>query len=69
MPRRIRGTVRDREIRELVTDFISRAAEGVGHDYERFADAMRRLHEQAQNDRLRGMAPAEVRMLLGSIED
>ena len=66
VPRRIRGTRRDREVCDLVIDFVRRAAGGVGHDYDRFADAMRRLHEQAQTDRLRGMAPAEIRMLLGS---
>ncbi|UCD75170.1 MAG: hypothetical protein JSV91_15475 [Phycisphaerales bacterium] len=69
LPRPLRGTRRDREVRELVVEFIRRAAEGAGHNYDRFAEAMHRLHEQALTDRLRGMAPAEVRMLLGGAEE
>jgi hypothetical protein len=34
-------------------------------DYQKWSDAMQRLHDQAVADRLRGMALAEVRMLTG----
>lgn len=64
MPYRWRGTRRERELREYLIGFIKRAIDGAGSDYEGWADAMQRLHLQAMENRLRGMALAEVRMLV-----
>lgn len=66
VPQAIRGTLRDREVRKLVVEFVSRARDGMSRDYDRFANAMHRLHEQASTGRLRGMASAELIMLLGA---
>jgi hypothetical protein len=61
---RWRGPRRARGIRSVVTDFAAQAAAGAASDYDRWADAMHRLHLQAEDDRLRDMALSELRMLL-----
>ncbi len=65
VPRRFRGTRRERLIRASVSELVRRAAAGAADDYDRWAEAMRRLHQQALEDRLRGMAPSELEMLIG----
>lgn len=64
-PGRFRGQRRERLLRDFVIDFARRAIVDAPGDYERWVGAMLRLHDQAIEDRLRGMAMAEVRMLLG----
>ncbi len=64
VPGRWRGTRRDRELRDFVMEFVKKAAAGAGQEYEQWAGAMHRLHLQAAENRLRGMAIAEVKMLV-----
>jgi hypothetical protein len=64
IPNRWRGTRRERELRDYLVDFIKRAAEHSPVDYERLAEGMQRLHNQAVENRLRGMALAELKMLI-----
>ena len=52
----------------MVTEFAAEAAIGAASDYDRWADAMHRLHLQAEDDRLRGMALSELRMLIAPSE-
>jgi hypothetical protein len=68
-PMRLRGSRRERELREYITSFARRAIVQSLIDYPRWADAMQRLHDQAVEDRLRGMAMAEVRMLVGMSDE
>ncbi len=65
-PTRIRGLKRERLLRDFLLDFMRRAIVESPADYARWSDAMQRLHDQAMEDRLRGMAMAEVRMLVGT---
>jgi len=67
-PSRLRGGRRERELREYIVAFVRRAIvespQQGGIEYPRWADAMQRLHDQAAEDRLRGMAMSEIRMLI-----
>lgn len=67
-PWRFRGGQRERQLRDYLMEFIRRAIVEAPGDYARWSDAMQRLHDQAVEDRLRGMALAEVRMLVGLSE-
>jgi hypothetical protein len=62
-PRRWRGTRRERDLRAYLIEFVMRAIDNAPRDFERWSEAMRRLHHQAAEDRLRGMALSEIRML------
>jgi Pyruvate/2-oxoacid:ferredoxin oxidoreductase gamma subunit len=64
IPQRWRGTAVERQIRDLVTDVVQRAARGAAHDYARWSETMQRLHNQVLEDRLRGMALSELGMLI-----
>lgn len=65
MPNRWRGTRREREVRQYILDFMNRAVAAASTpSYPRWVEAMRRLHLQAADDRLRGMALAELHMLV-----
>ncbi len=64
IPRRIRGTRRERQLRDLVIDVVERATEGAAQDYARWSETLQRLHHQAREERLRGMAMSELRMLV-----
>ncbi|MCI0629189.1 MAG: hypothetical protein L0Y44_00865 [Phycisphaerales bacterium] len=65
-PHSWRGTKRERDLRQYIIEFMQRAIDGAGLNYARWAEAMQRLHNQAAENRLRGMALSEVRMLLES---
>ncbi len=62
-PVRWRGSRREREIRQFVFNFTQRAAYAAKQEYPQWSEAMHRLHLQAAENRLRGMAMAELRML------
>ncbi len=64
IPIRWRGSRRDRDIRTLVIEFIRNSIDGIDQDYGHFDRVMKNLHSQAKNNRLRGMALSELRMLL-----
>jgi len=64
VPMRLRGSRRQRELREFVIDFIKRAAEATSASDQRWIEPMHRLHMMAAEDRLRDMAIAEVKMLV-----
>jgi hypothetical protein len=64
IPQRFRGTRRERHIRDLVADVAVQAARAAPSDYARWNETLQRLHGQAVDDRLRGMALAELRMLI-----
>jgi hypothetical protein len=66
-PRRFRGLRRERQLRDFLIEFTRRAIVEAPNDYERWADAMQRLNTQAADDRLRGMAMAELKMLVGTL--
>ena len=63
IPRRWRGTKRERALRDYVVDLVRRTTHRESGDYEHFQNALHRLHQQALEDRLRGMAISEVRIL------
>jgi len=63
IPASWRGTRLDRERRDYVIDLIHRAMYHDDAQYQVWCDAMRRLHVQCRDDRLRDMAMAELRML------
>jgi hypothetical protein len=64
IPQKWRGSARERELRQYVMDVVRRATAGAESDYDLWAEAMIRLHEQAAENRLRDMVLAEVRMLV-----
>lgn len=64
-PGRFRGMRRERQLRDYMLELMRKAIVESPNDYERWSAAMQRLHDQAIEDRLRGMAMAEVRMLTG----
>jgi len=64
VPVRWRGSRRERELRSYIVDFIQSAAREATDDYERCHAALAKLHQQAMDNRLLGMALAEARMLL-----
>jgi len=64
VPTNWRGSRRERELRDLVIDFVDRAASQMKDDYDVYANAMHRLHVQSAEDRLRTMAASELRMML-----
>ena len=66
IPRRWRGTSRQREMRSFIIDLVRRATRGSTHDYRRWSEALQRLHGQACNGRLETMALSELRMLVES---
>ena len=62
VPPAIRGSQRERELRDYIIDLVERATnEGAGA-YEHFQTAMVRLHREALEQRLRGMALSEIRL-------
>jgi Pyruvate/2-oxoacid:ferredoxin oxidoreductase gamma subunit len=63
LPTRWRGSSRQRELRDYLIDLVERAARHATHDYAHHHEALARLHQQALDNRLRGMALAEIRML------
>ncbi len=65
LPQRFRGTRRDRQIRDLVAEVVVHAARAAPAEYARWNETLQRLHGQAVDDRLRGMAVSELRMLTG----
>ncbi len=65
VPARWRGTPRERQIRDVVIDVVQRATETGARDYDRWSETLQRLHHQALEGRLRGMALSELHMLLG----
>lgn len=65
VPQRWRGTRRERELRDFILDFVQRAADLAQSNYDLWLERMKRLHHHAAEDRLRGMALAEVKMLVG----
>jgi Pyruvate/2-oxoacid:ferredoxin oxidoreductase gamma subunit len=69
IPQRWRGSARERQMRAYVIDVTERTVRGAAHDYERWSETMRRLHQQAREDRLRGMALSELRMLVEAEEE
>ena len=64
VPRQWRGSPRERERRDYLVELAEQASTCADEDYERYAGAFHRLHQQAVENRLRGMAVAEVRMLV-----
>jgi Pyruvate/2-oxoacid:ferredoxin oxidoreductase gamma subunit len=65
IPKQWRGTRRERQLRDYVIECVKRAAAGAPSKYEHWNEVLLRLHNQALEHRLRGMAMAEVRMLAG----
>ena len=65
-PRSWRGTRHERDMREYVVDIARQAAQTSGHMYHAWTDIFRRLHMHAAENRLRGMALSEIRMLVES---
>ncbi len=65
IPHPWRGTAHVREIRDVVVKVIDRAQAAPREEYDRWAEALQRLHIQAADDRLVGMALSELRMLTG----
>src|SRR5262249_31401129 len=66
VPRQWRGSRRERELRDYLVGVVQRAIESPADRYEQWAETLQRLHNQAVEGRLRGMALAEVRMLVES---
>jgi hypothetical protein len=66
VPRSWRGTRHERELREYVIDLARQATQTSSHTYNAWTDIFRRLHAHAAENRLRGMAIAELRMLVES---
>ena len=66
IPARWRGLTRERELREFVIELIKSSIEGSATNYESWNEAMIRLHGQAADNRLRGMAISELRMLIAA---
>jgi Pyruvate/2-oxoacid:ferredoxin oxidoreductase gamma subunit len=64
IPQRWRGTAVERRIRERVIDVVEQAARGAASDYARWSEIIQRLHDQAADGRLRGMALSELSMLI-----
>lgn len=64
VPQRWRGTKRERELREYVIAMLERAKQVAETQYDQWADAVSRLHHHAEEDRLRTMVLAELRMLI-----
>ncbi|MEM7228948.1 MAG: hypothetical protein AAF432_09055 [Planctomycetota bacterium] len=60
-PARFRGTRRDREQRELLTEFVDRAVVLASKEYETLCAVMSRCHEAAQEGRFRRLPIAELR--------
>ena len=55
-----------REVMDMETsiDVVERATHAEPHEYDRWSETLQRLHNEAADDRLRGMAPAELKMLI-----
>ncbi|MDY7109517.1 MAG: hypothetical protein SYC29_12855 [Planctomycetota bacterium] len=63
VPARWRGTRRERDQREYIVDLTERAIRGARDGYDHYQTAFARLHQQALENRLRGMALSEMKML------
>lgn len=63
LPHRVRGTRRDREVRDFMIDLVQRARHECQKNYEPWSETMQRMHLHAEHGRLRDMAAAEIRML------
>ena len=55
----------ERQIRDLVINVVEHATRSEPAGYDRWFESLQRLHDQAVDDRLRGMAISELRMLIG----
>jgi len=66
VPTRWRGLKRERDLREFVIELLKSSIEGSTANYESWNEAMMRLHTQAADNRLRGMAISELRMLIAA---
>ena len=64
IPKGWRGSNLERQRRSYVIDLIERAARGAARDYQLWARTLKRLHDQALDDRLRGMALSELCMFV-----
>jgi hypothetical protein len=64
-PKRFRGLKRERQSRDYLIDFMRAAIVHAPGDYQRWLEAMQRLNAHALEDRLRNMALAELKMLVG----
>jgi hypothetical protein len=64
VPLQWRGTAHERELRQYVMDVVRRAAHCPSSEYDSWAEALTRLHNQAVENRLRDMAISELRMLI-----
>jgi hypothetical protein len=69
MPKGFRGLNRERQLRDYLIEMTRRAIVEAPNNHERWSDIMQRLNVQAIDDRLRSMAMAEVRMLVGLPEN
>jgi Pyruvate/2-oxoacid:ferredoxin oxidoreductase gamma subunit len=65
-PLRWRGTRRERELREFLVLLMKQIPLSAADKYERWVDVIDRLHQQSLDNRLRAMAIAEIKMLVGS---
>jgi hypothetical protein len=65
VPQNWRGSTRERKIKQRVMELANRATHGTESEYERYAESLHRLHEQARDERLRQMAISELQMLIG----
>ena len=64
VPQYWRGTAREREIRELVINVVEQATRAEPDGYDRWCESLQRLHDQALDDRLRGMVVSELKLLI-----
>jgi indolepyruvate ferredoxin oxidoreductase beta subunit len=64
VPRRWRGSSRERDLRETVIELVEKATHDAPSAYERHVATFARLHAEAVENRLRLMEPAEVRALV-----
>lgn len=63
---RFRGTRRERSLRDEVMTLVDQATEEAATRREHWEEIFHRLHRMAADNRLRGMSPSELRMLVGS---
>jgi hypothetical protein len=64
LPRRWRGTRREREVREAVIAYLVRLSGELAEHYEQHVTDAQRLHELARTGRLRTISPDELALLL-----
>jgi Pyruvate/2-oxoacid:ferredoxin oxidoreductase gamma subunit len=66
VPLRWRGTRRERELREFMIQLARDIRNSASEKYDGWCDVIERLHQQALDNRLRTMAIAEIKMLVGN---